>query len=184
MRTLTLILTVLLSALTAPAASVPRPSPDFVMQRGSAGEVRLSSFRGKIVLLVFSQTMCEHCQTLTRTLKVIQKDYAARNVQVVECAFEPDIATNYPTFLKDFAPNFPTGYTTGVVVRKYLHWDDKTDGDLMVPYVIMIDARGIIQGDFSGKDGFFDDADKRIRAELNKMTTPGVKHAAKPAGKK
>lgn len=184
MRTLTLILTVLFSALTAPAASVPRPSPDFVMQRGSAGAIRLSNFRGKIVVLVFSQTMCEHCQTLTRTLKVIQKDYAARNVQVVECAFDPDIATSYPTFLKDLAPNFPTGYTTDVVVKKYLQWNDKTDGNLMVPYVIIIDGRGIIQGDFSGKDGFFDDADKRIRAELNKMTKPGAKTAAKAAGKK
>jgi peroxiredoxin len=179
MRTLTLILTVLLSALTAPAAIVPRPSPDFVMQRGSAGAIRLSNFRGKIVVLVFSQTTCDHCQTLTRTLKVIQKDYAARNVQVVECAFEPDIATNYPTFLKDLAPNFPTGYTTDVVVKKYLQWNDKTDGNLMVPYMIFIDTSGIIQGDFSGKDGFFVDADKRIRAELNKMTKP-----AKPPAKK
>jgi hypothetical protein len=51
---------------------------------------------------------------------------------------------------------------------------------LMIPYMIFIDARGIIRGDFSGKDGFFGDADKRIRAELDKMT----KTAAKPAVKK
>ena len=184
MRTLTLVLTAPLMALTALAASVPRPSPDFVMQRGSAPPIKLSQFRGKIVALVFGQTVCDHCQTLTRTLKVIQKDYAARNVQVVECAFEPDIATNYPTFLKELAPNFPTGYTTDVVVKKYLQWNDKTDGNLMVPYMIFIDAAGIIQGDFSGKDGFFDDAAKRIRAELDKMTKPGAKRAAKPADKK
>ena len=183
MRTPTLILTGLMFVLTALAASVPRPSPDFVMQRGGAAPVKLSQFRGKIVALVFSQTICDHCQTLTRTLKVIQKDYAARNVQVVECAFEPEIATNYPTFLKELAPNFPTGYTTDVVVKKYLQWNDKTDGNLMVPYMIFIDARGIIQGDFSGKDGFFDDANKRIRAELDKMTKAG-KRAAKSAGKK
>ena len=159
MRTLTLVLTGLTIALSAPAASVPRPSPDFVMQRGSAGSIQLSHFRGKIVALVFGQTTCDHCQTLARTLKVIQKDYAARNVQVVECSFEPDIASNYPKFLKELAPNFATGYTTGVVVRKYLQWNDKTDGPLMVPYMIFIDAGGIIRGDFSGKDGFFDDAD-------------------------
>ena len=179
MRTLTPILIAPLIALTALAASVPRPLPDFVMQRGGAPPIKLSQFRGKIVALVFSQTVCDHCLTLTRTLKVIQKDYAARNVQVVECAFEPDIATNYPTFLKELAPNFATGYTTDVVVKKYLQWNDKTDGNLMVPYMIFIDTRGIIQGDFSGKDGFFGDADKRIRAELNKMTRP-----AKPPAKK
>ena len=175
MRTLTLILTGLMIALTAPAASVPRPSPELIMQRGGAPPIKLSQFRGKIVALVLGQTTCEYCQYLTRTLKVIQKDYAARNVQVVECAFEEDVSTNYPMFLKAFAPNFATGYTTEEVVHKYLQWSPLKDGPLMVPYLILIDARGIIRGDFSGKDGFFLDADKRIRAELDKMTKPGAK---------
>jgi glutaredoxin len=180
MRTLALILTGLMTALTAPAAAVPRPSPDFIMQRGGAPPIRLSQFRGKIVALVFAQTTCDHCQFLTRTLKVIQKDYAARNVQVVECAFESGVSTNYPMFLKALEPNFATGYTTDAAVKTYLQWNDQRDGALMVPYMIFIDARGIIRGDFSGKDGFFGDGDKRIRAELDKMTKP----AAKPAVKK
>jgi hypothetical protein len=54
----------------------------------------------------------------------------------------------------------------------------------MVPYLILIDARGIIRGDFNGKDGFFTNADKRIRAELDKMTKSAVKPVAKPADKK
>src|ERR1035441_3971592 len=136
MRTLTLILTGLMTALTAPAASVPRPSPDLTMERGGAPAIRLSQFRGKIVALVFAQTTCDHCQFLTRTLKVIQKGYAARNVQVVECAFEEGVITNYPMFLKAFEPNFATGYTTDSVVKKYLQWNDVRDGTLMVPYMI------------------------------------------------
>ena len=184
MRTLTLILTGLMTVLTAPAASVPRPSPELTMQRGGAPPIKLSQFRGKIVALVLAQTTCDHCQFLTRTLKVIQKDYAARNVQVVECAFEEDVSTNYPMFLKAFAPNFPTGYTTDDAVKKYLHWNNLRDGPLMVPYLIIIDARGIVRGDFSGKDGFFTDADKRISAELDKMTKPATKPAAKAADTK
>jgi hypothetical protein len=180
MRTSTLLLTGLLTAWSASAASVPRPSPELIMQRGGAPPIRLSQFRGKIVALAIGQTTCDHCQFLTRTLKVIQKDYAARNVQVVECAFEEDVAINYPMFLKALEPNFPTGYTTDAVVKKFLQWNDHTDGMLMVPYMIFIDARGIIQGDFNGKDGFFREADQRIRAELDKMT----KGAAKPAAKK
>jgi glutaredoxin len=149
------------------------------MQRGGAPPIKLSQFRGKIVALVFAQTTCDHCQFLTRTLKVIQKDYAARNVQIVECAFEDDVNTNYPMFLKAFEPNFATGYTNAEAVKQYLQWNDLRDGMLMVPYLIFIDARGIIQGDFSGKDGFFRDGDKSIRAELNKMTKPAPKPAVK-----
>ena len=184
MRTLALILTGTMTALTAPAAGVPRPSPELTMERGAASPIRLSQFRGKTVALVFALTTCDHCQFLTRSLKVIQKDYAARNVQVVECAFEDGVISNYPMFLKAFEPNFPTGYTTESVVKKYLEWNDPRDGTLMAPYLILIDSSGIIRGDFNGKDGFFTDADKRIRAELDKMTKPLVKPAAKPAAKK
>jgi AhpC/TSA family len=179
MRTVALLLTGLLTALTAPAASVPRPSPELTMQRGGEAPLQLSKFRGKIVALAFSYTSCQHCQVLTRLLKVIQKDYAARNVQVVECAFEEGVNINYPMFLKAFEPNFATGYTTAVAVKKYLQWADMRDGMLMVPYMIFIDAGGIIRGDFSGKDGFFGETDKRIRAELDKMTKTAAKRAVK-----
>src|ERR1035441_10676181 len=184
MRTLTLILTGPMVALTALAASVPRPSPELTMQRGGATPIKLSQFRGKIMTLVLAQTTWDNCQFLPRTLKVIQKDYAARNVQVVECAFEEDVSTNYPMFLKAFAPNFPTGYTTDDAVKKYLQWNNLRDGPLMVPYLIIIDARGIVRGDFSGKDGFFTDADKRIRGRGDHSIKSAAKRWEERRGEK
>ena len=74
MRTLILILTGLMIVSAAPAASVPRPSPELTMQRDGAPPIKLSQFRGKIVALVFGQTTCDHCQDLTRTLKVMSKE--------------------------------------------------------------------------------------------------------------
>ena len=180
MRTVALILTGLLTAVAATAGAVPRPSPELTMQRGGPPPILLSQFRGKIVALAFTHTTCEHCQYLTRTLKEIQKDYATRGVQVVECAFEGDVQINYPMFLKAFEPNFATGYTTEAEVKKFVQWNDKRDGILYVPYMLFIDAKGIIRGDFSGKDGFFSESDKRIRAELDKLAKP----AAAPAAKK
>ena len=180
MRTFALILTGLYVAYSVPAAETPRPAPELTMQRSSTAPLPLSQFRGKVVALAFIHTTCSHCQDLTRILKVIQKDYQARNVQVVTCAFEDGANNNYPMYLKAFEPNFATGYTTEAVVKKYLKWNDKTDGILMIPYMIFIDARGIIRGDFNGKDGFFAESDKHIRAELDKM----LKTAAKPAAKK
>ena len=180
MRTIALLLTGVLTASTAPAASVPRPSPDMIFQRGAARPFQLSQSRGKVIALAFINTTCSHCQELTVRLKVIQKDYAARNVQVVVCAIDETASVNYPMYLKAFEPNFPVGYATDAAAKKYLQWNDKTDGMLMVPYMVFIDPVGMVRGDFNGKDGFFGDADKRIRAELDKMT----KTAAKPAVKK
>ena len=179
MRIVTLLLTGLMAASTAPASGkVPRLSPELIMQRGGAAPITLRQFKGKIVALAFTYTTCDHCQALTVALKKIQADYAAQNVQVVECAFEEDVKTNYPMFLKAFTPNFPTGYTTAVAVKKYLSWDDLTEGMLRIPYMIFIDAGGMIRGDFSGKDGFFGDADRHIRAELDKMTKAAAKQTA------
>jgi hypothetical protein len=179
MRIVTMFLTGLMAASLASAAKVPRPSPELTMERGGAPPITLRQFRGKIVALAFAYTTCDHCQALTVALKKIQADYAAQNVQVVECAFEEDVKTNYPMFLKAFTPNFATGYTTAVAVKKYLQWDDLVAGMLRVPYMIFIDAGGVIRGDFSGSDGFFGEADKHIRAELDKMTKAGAKPAAK-----
>jgi len=173
MRTIALIVTATLTALSATAGPVPRPSPELIFQRGSGPPMKLSQFRGKIVALTFVHTTCNHCQFLTRTLKTIQKDYAARNVQVVEVAFEPDAAVNYPMFLKALEPTFPTGYVTDPEVKKYWKWNDQTDGLMMIPYMVFIDAGGTIRGDFNGKDGFFTNADTRVRAELDKMLKPG-----------
>ena len=48
MRTVALLLTGLVTALTAPAATVPRPSPELTLERGAEPPLQLSKFRGKI----------------------------------------------------------------------------------------------------------------------------------------
>jgi cytochrome oxidase Cu insertion factor (SCO1/SenC/PrrC family) len=180
MRTSALILTGLLLASSVPAAETPRPSPELTLQRYGAVPFKLSQLRGKVVALAFINTTCSHCQNLTVSFKTIQRDYAARNVQLVACAIDENVVTNFPMYLRAFEPNFTAGYTTDAAAKQYLKWNETRDGVLMVPYMIFIDARGVIRGDFNGKDGFFGEADKHIRAELDKLTKP----AAKPAVKK
>jgi peroxiredoxin len=176
MRTLALILPCLVWALAVPAAETPRPAPELTLQRVDGPPIQLSQFRGKIVALAFTYTECSHCQDLTRILKTIQSDYAARNVQVVECAFNGDAAKALPGFLKTLQPNFPVGYSDDGTVRKFLKWSDPANGTLYVPYMIFVDSRGTIQGDYSGRDHYFEESDRRTRAVLDEM----LKRAASP----
>src|SRR5664280_611493 len=178
MRIPALILTSLLLASSIPAAT-PRPAPELTTQRLQTAPLLLSQLRGKVVALAFIHTTCSHCQDLTRILKAIQKDYAARNVQVVAVAFEEGVTNNFPMYLKAFEPNFAAGITSDAEVKKFVGWNDKRDGILMIPYMLFIDARGIIRGDFNGKDGFFGAGDKHIRAQLDKMLKPAAKAPAK-----
>ena len=130
----------------------------------------LSSFKGKVVALAFIHTTCSHCQDLTRVLNVIQKDYQARNVVVLACAFEDGVVQNFLGYLKALQPTFPAGIAPESEVKKYLDWNDKRDGALMIPHMVFLDAKGIIRGDFDGKDGFYSNMDGNIRAQLDKMT--------------
>ena len=91
MRTAILTLLFVTSALAADTAQPSRPSPPLTIERLGAPSVELSQYRGKVVALAFIFTTCSHCQDLTRILSVIQKDYAAKNVQVVGVAFEEGV---------------------------------------------------------------------------------------------
>jgi len=184
MRTLATLLSGLYLACALPAAQVPRPSPDLQIQRANQPAMLLSQFKGKIVALAFIHTTCSHCQDLTKILKVIQKDYAPRNVTVVACAFEEGAESNFQFYTKIFAPNFPVGIAKEATVKKYLNWDDKRDGVLMIPHMLFIDAAGVIRGDFDGKDGFYMKMDQNIREQLDKLVKGGTAARAKAATKK
>src|ERR1035441_5685457 len=173
MRIFALILTSLLVAARVPAAT-PRPAPELTIHRFQTAPLLLSQLRGRVGASPFIHTTCSHCQDLTRILKVIQTDYEAPKVQVVAVAFEEGVTNNFPMYLKAFEPNFAAGITSDAEVKKFVQWNDKRDGILMIPYMLFIDARGIIRGDHD-EDGFFGASDKNIRAQLDKMLQPAAK---------
>jgi thiol-disulfide isomerase/thioredoxin len=177
-----LLFTGFLTALILQAATTPRPAPELTLQRYGGKPFRLSEFRGKIVALTFMHTTCNHCQDLTRLLVPIQKDYQARNVVVVECAFNDDAGFTMGPFFKVFEPNFPVGISNNQAVKEFLQWDDKKDGILMIPHMVFIDAKGTIVYDHGENDFFGASSDKNIRGVLDKMLTKspaGAKKATK-----
>src|ERR1022692_1097844 len=129
MRTTALILTSLLLAASLTAAT-PRPAPELMIQRFQTAPLMLSQLRGRVVALAFIHTTCSHCQDLTRILKVIQKDYEARNVQVVAVAFEEGVTNNFPMYLKAFEPNFVAGITEEAQVKKFVQRSEEHTSEL------------------------------------------------------
>ena len=113
-----------LAALTAaaqPAAQpVAKPSPLLAIQRPGSPAIQLSQYRGKVVLLAFIHTTCPHCQDLTRELIPIAREYEARGVQVVECAFNLNAGQLVTAFIQQFQPPFPVGWTDNDTVMGYL----------------------------------------------------------------
>lgn len=155
--------------LTATAADTARRSPPFTIQRTGAPPLQLSQYRGKVVALAFIHTTCSHCQQLTTELNLIARDYAGRQVQFLECAFNEDAVGALPEFLRRFTPLFPVGYGTTAAVMAYLQYPVVNPRPLYVPHMVFLDRAGAIRAEYPGDDGFFRDAGANIRAQLEKM---------------
>src|SRR5882724_7918147 len=98
-------------AVLAPAATLPRPSPDFAIHLTPLGQVSPAQYKGKVVVLAFILTTCSHCQRTTGVLSGLQREYGPRGLQVLAAAFNPMANMFVPDFIKQFQPSFPVGYT-------------------------------------------------------------------------
>jgi peroxiredoxin len=166
MRTAVLLL---LAATVLPAADSARPSPPFAILRRGAPPLELSHYRGKVVALAFIDTHCPHCQKLTNFLNEMAPKYAARGVQVLECAFNEDAQYSLAEFQQQFHPPFPVGYSNRAAVLAYLRISLLDPHPLYVPHLVFLDRRGIIRAEVAGESDFMKQPEVNIPAQLERM---------------
>lgn len=95
----------------------PRMAPDFTLPGSNGSELKLSAYRGKVVLLGFGFTSCAAvCPTTLATLKQVNKKLGtqARNLQVVYITVDPkhDDARRMKEYLALFDTSFIGGTGT------------------------------------------------------------------------
>jgi protein SCO1/2 len=95
----------------------PRAAPDFALQGTNGQQLRLSHYRGKVVLLAFGYSSCQSVcpvtlSTFAQTLR--RMGPAAAGVQVVYVTVDPgrDTPTHLKAFLDNFSPAFIGGTGT------------------------------------------------------------------------
>lgn len=99
----------------------PRLAPDFSLQGTNGQELKLSHYRGKVVLLAFGYSSCRSVcpitlNTLAQTLHGMAS--AAAGVQVVYVTVDPQRDT--PARLKAFLENFSQTFIGGTGTEKQL----------------------------------------------------------------
>lgn len=96
----------------------PRMAPDFTLKGSDGNELRLSRYKGKVVLLGFGFTSCtEVCPVTLDTLAKARKSLdpaAAADVQVlyVSVDHERDVPERMKAYLRGFDPTFIGGSGT------------------------------------------------------------------------
>jgi len=165
----------LLTGLAAYGQQVPRPAGEFAIKMPNGQITLLSQYAGKVVVLAFISTTCPHCQHTTQVLSTIQNEYAARGVQILAAAFNPDAAQLVPGFISQFKPAFPVGSADRDSVLEYEQASLAKPN--YVPELIFIDRNRVIREQHNGGDDFFKEQEKNVREMLDTLLKEPVKSA-------
>lgn len=130
------------TALTA-GENTGRRAPGFALPDSNMKEYDLADYRGKVVVLEFTQTDCPHCADFAPVLNQVQQKYGGR-VAILAVANSPhDNADKVERYKADHKITYPVLFDSGQMEYSYL-----LKMTIDNPYVFVIDANGIIRDDF------------------------------------
>lgn len=133
---------VLVSALQA-EAPVPRRAPEFVLNLLDGQQKLLSSYRGKVVALLFVHTTCPHCQQDSKIFSKLYTEYGSRGFVPIDVAWNDMANILIADFVKSNGINYPVAYATREVVLEYLGISPVVRS--VVPQILWIDRKGMIR---------------------------------------
>jgi len=131
---------------------VPAPGdvvPDFPLLNQSGRKIRLSQFRGKVVLLTFIYTRCtvsDYCPKMSRNFAAIDKALAAdpaiyAKTHLLSISFDPQYDT--PRVLRSYGGAYTGKYTN----EKFGHWDFAAPSVADLPKMEQFFDLGVTPGD-------------------------------------
>jgi thiol-disulfide isomerase/thioredoxin len=152
----------------APPPEFPEPqkgslAPDFALKNLSDGkDVRLSSLRGKAVLVNFWATWCEPCKIEMPSLVDMQKKYGPQGLQIVGVAMDDANDKEISTFAHKMGVNY-------LVLRGTEKVGELYGGVQQLPMTYYLDRSGKVVDETVGMAGeaTFEDAIKRALAQGN-----------------
>lgn len=157
------------------AAKVPRPAPELVISRPGGEQIRLSQFRGKVVMLELLLTTCPHCQRCARTMQQVLGEYKAKGVEALGAAINDEARFDLLRFEMAAGAKFPMGIADRNKAYAFLQ-ADVSAGPVYFPQLLLIDRQGIIRAQYDGTDRFFEHEETNLRAMLDnllKSAAPG-----------
>ncbi len=118
---------------------IAQAAPDFTVHNGPQ-TIRLSQFRGKIVVLNFWATWCAPCIDELPSLQQLQRERP--DIQVLAVSIDDDPAA-YAAFLKQYDINL-------LAVRDGSQGANLRYGSVRVPETYVLDRNGIVRRKFIG----------------------------------
>lgn len=93
-------------------------APDFILKTTDDKDLKLSDYKGKIVILDFWATWCGPCRRSIPDLVEIQKEYK-NDVVVIGISLDTHTIQNVMPFIKEYGINYPVVFGNEKVVMDY-----------------------------------------------------------------
>ena len=118
-------------------------APDFVLKDVFGKDVKLSDFRGKIVILNFWATWCGPCRKEMPDFIELQKEYAKDGLQFIGIALDQEGAEKVRPFVEKNKISYPILIGNNDIADKY-------GGMNAIPVTFLIDRKGMIRNHYIG----------------------------------
>ncbi len=160
-------------------ATLPRKMGEFGFELPNGRQALLSQYKGKVILLSFFSSTCPHCQTASKFIEKMSKEFGAQGFQPIGVCFDPMAKMLVPEFIQKQGLTYPVGAALNDQVLEYVQHPAG-----MIPYVpmfLLIDRQGMIRGQYQAgiQEEFFKNLDANLYAEVKKMVT-GIATTPKP----
>ncbi|MEH6581564.1 MAG: TlpA disulfide reductase family protein [Halioglobus sp.] len=155
MKHLALLYLLILSPLTL-AVTASGPAENFTLKSNSGENIRLSEYRGQVVLINFWASWCGPCRQEMPHLDAIHQKYAPMGFTVFGINVEQD-RQGADKVLRDIPVTFPVLFDDSNVVSELY------DVDAM-PVTVLVDRKGEIRFMHRGyKPGYEEEYDQQVR---------------------
>jgi len=118
-------------------------APQLVLKDVEGHTLRLSDYKGKVVLLNFWATWCAPCRAEMPDLVKWQREYQGHGLQVIGVTYPPEKLVEVRKFIKSIKVNYPIAI--GAKETKALF--DKGEN---LPITVVIDKKGTVRDVIQG----------------------------------
>jgi len=118
-------------------------APQFKLRDINGRTVRLSDYRGKVVLINFWATWCPPCRAEMPDLVQLQRDYAKQGLQIIGITYPPETKTRVRRFARSLKVNYPIILGTREIKARY-------SSEETLPLTVVINRNGAISDIISG----------------------------------
>jgi peroxiredoxin len=117
-------------------------APDFRLKDANGANIRLSAYKGKVVVVDFWATWCHGCKTEIPWFMEFQDKYRASGLAVVGVAMDEDGWKSVRPFFEQKKMNYPVVIGSDALAKQY--------GVESMPMTLLVDRKGKLAASYIG----------------------------------